>query len=789
MKSKNQIPGSKSSKQKLIQIVRNVPLCLVIAAPIIIDISITCSLIKYFSFDRDRQTIENIAKQAQNQISDRVFLRPNKYLSNNRDRRSEIISNSDLSKSSLSKILQQVDLPLAAKVLIVRENTVIATNFQQQIKSNQAIIRALKQPLSKIEDIEGKPFSFTAQQQNFWGQIYPWQHQSSKDKLIVVIAQSELASYVATKPEEQKKQYLAYLLPTILLGIIAYIWIRHIFNRLQQKVSQVALGVDAESDDFFLAELNTLSHRLVRHARHEQDGGKPFLLGQHYVRQKSLFPSSSDPWTALLPPTQGLSASVSISNSLKQTTVQHQNTNSLLIDMSHELRSPLNAILGFAQIMQQESSLTRSQQENMAIIDHSGKRMLSTINDLIDLSKIEANRLVLAKDSFDFYLWLDSFECSLRHEADSQGLDIFLIKHPQLPQYICTDERRLRQILTNLVSYCLKHNQSESIIVEISSSAVDLDSIESKLQNLHFVIENLNFSLALLELVDLFDPVISVCQKGKFYDHSPLNLPISRQLAKLMKGDITVEHDNYRQGRIIFRLDLQIEVATSQEVEIKSESSPQKVISLELEQPNYRVLVVDDSKTNRKIMVQTLEKVGFEIQEAANGKEAIDIWLRWQPHMIWMDIQMPVMDGYEATEQIKSDPQSKSLPIVAFSASSLEEQRSLFQASGCDDFVEKPFSENIIFEKIAQHLGVRYIYQSITPSPSSFRLTSEALKVMPDSWLNQLEQAAAVLDDKLLTQLLQEIPPEHSDLRDALQKQIDNFDFEQIINLAQEKSY
>ena len=756
MKSKNQISGLKSPKQKLIQIIRNVPLCLVITAPIVIDIGITCSLIKYFSFDRDRQTIENIAKQAQNQISDRLSSRPHKYLSNNRDRRSEITSSSDLSKSNLPKILQQVDVPLAAKILIVRENTVVATNFQQQIKSNQAIITALKQSLSKIEDIEGKPFGFTAKQQNFWGQIYPWQHQGSQDKLIIVIPQSELASYVATKPEEQTKQYLAYLLPTILLGIIAYLWISHRFNRLQQEIS-VALGEDAESDDdFFQTESavtvgNSLKQTAAQHRKANQCASRRRGVLTHKARSQSM-------------------------------------TNSLLIDMSHELRSPLNAILGFAQIMQQESSLTRSQQENMAIINHSGKRMLSTINDLVDLSKIEANRLILAENSFDFYLWLDSFECSLRHKANNQGLDISLIKDSQLPQYICADERRLRQILTNLVSYCLQHNQSKSIIVQISSSAVNLDSIESKLQNLHFVIENLNFSLALLELVDLFDPAVSVRQKGKFYDHSPLSLPISGQLAKLMKGDITVEHDNHRQGRMILRLDLAIEVVASQEVEIKAESSPKKVISLEVKQPNYRVLIVDDSKTNRKILAQILEKVGFEIQEAANGKEAVDIWLHWQPHMIWMDIQMPVMNGYEATEQIKSYPQSKSLPIVAFSASSLEEERSLYQASGCDDFVEKPFSENIIFEKIAQHLGVRYIYQSITPSPSSFRLTANALRVMPDSWINQLEQAAAALDDKLLTQLIQEIPPKHCDLQDALQKQIDNFDFDQILDLAQAKS-
>ncbi len=643
MKFKNKIPGLKSPKQKLIKIIRNVPLCLVIAAPVIIDIGITSGLIKYFSFDRERRTIENVAEQSPNQISDRVFLRQNKYL-----------ETSD-------------------------------NHFE-----------------------------------------------------------SELVDYPAQKSNQHRREILDYLLLTIFLGAIIYIRFVRMLDHLTQTVSQIAYQQDTK-----LKNVSTVESSIDQSSG--QIASQPQVIQQQGKRRSD------------------------------------QVTNFLLVDMSHELRSPLNAILGFAQIMEQESSLTRSQQENMAIINHSGKRMLSTINDLVDLSKIEINRLVLAKDSFDFYLWLDSFECSLRHKADNQGLDISLIKHSQLPQYICADERRLRQILTNLVSYCLKHNQSESIIVQISSSAVNLDSIESKLQNLHFVIENLNFSLALLELVDLFDPAVSVRQKGKFYDHSPLSLPISRQLAKLMKGDITVEHDNHRQGRMIFRLDLAIEVVTSQEVEIKAESSPQKVISLELEQPNYRVLVVDDSKTNRKILVQILEKVGFEIQEAANGKEAVDIWLNWQPHMIWMDIQMPVMNGYEATKQIKSSPQSK-IPIVAFSASSLEEEP-LYQASGCDDFVEKPFSENIIFDKIAQHLGVRYVYQSITPLPSSFRLTENALRVMPNSWIDLLGQAAAALDDKLLTQLLQEIPPEHGDLQDALQKQIDNFDFDQIINLAQKKTH
>ena len=209
---------------------------------------------------------------------------------------------------------------------------------------------------------------------------------------------------------------------------------------------------------------------------------------------------------------------------------------------------------------------------------------------------------------------------------------------------------------------------------------------------------------------------------------------------------------------------------------------PEKVIGLKSRQSEYRILVVDDSKINRLIMSQLLEPVGFQVREAANGKEAVDAWSDWQPHMIWMDLRMPIMNGFEATELIKSSS-PKETPIVALSASSLEDERSQLNAVGCDDFVGKPFAENTIFEKIAQYVGVRYVYEPVKPIPESFRLTAETLKVMPESWLERIEQAAAMLDRTLLTQLLQEIPPEHPELKNALQQQINNFDFDKITNL------
>ncbi|MGL5831851.1 MAG: response regulator, partial [Waterburya sp.] len=274
----------------------------------------------------------------------------------------------------------------------------------------------------------------------------------------------------------------------------------------------------------------------------------------------------------------------------------------------------------------------------------------------------------------------------------------------------------------------------------------------------------------------------SARKKRRFDEGSSLRLPISYHLAKLLRGELTVSTNNNLQQGITLRLDIQTEAVITPELIIPSNS--RTVIGLESDQPDYRILVVDDSKTNRQIMVQLLERVGFEVQEAVNGKEAVDSWLRWHPHMIWMDIRMPIMNGYEATEQIKSYKSKKSPLIVALTASTSEEEQLLFKAAGCDDFVGKPFSEGIIFDKIAQHLGVRYVYESVNQiTISNFKLTADTLNIMSHEWLGKLEQATSRLDANLLTELLQEIPGEHSDLKNALQKQVDDFDFDKILGL------
>lgn len=763
----NRIKNLKQGKSKLLLKMSRMPLYWIVIVPFMLNILATVSLIEYFSARHTQNNRHNIIDRASIESNKRLY----SYLYN-RVENSETSDKQNFSPTqAVNDYLQQAEVDVAAKIIIFNKNgLVIASNYNQQGNlssiSTEKILNNLKQQLGNFKDIDrSEQFSLTIDRQSILGQLTPWQDRNlGIDWLtLAIVPESELAAIDETQPFPQWRQkYLAILLPITILGIVIYIWIALYIRRLSKTASAIAKGdYDFQVKNTYITEINQLEHSLSQ-----------------------------------------------IAKQLQTDRAVDNEQNSLLADMSHELRSPLNAILGFAQIMQQESSMTRSQRENLAIINRSGKRLLTVINDLVDLSKIATNRLTLEHNSFDFALWLENMEQSVKFQANNQNIEFSLIQEPDIPRYLSLDERRLRQVLKNLIDYSLRATQAGTVTVKVAcyesnSNSFSLEktntpqklisSEESQLitnsslkpLNICFEIENYDYYISPEEISTLFNPIARVRQKRKSLEVSSLSMPISRQLAQLMGGDITVSNCcNLSQG-FTLRLDIQAEANITPELQLTS--TPRRIIGLESDRTEYRILVVDDSKTNRKIMVQLLEPVGFKVKEAVNGKEAVDIWLRWHPHMIWMDIRMPVMNGYEATEQIKSYPQVSSPPIVALTAGTLEEERSLFQAAGCDDFVGKPFSDSIIFDKIAQHLGVRYVYETIIPAvPSNFRLTADALRIMSDDWLTQVEKAAITLDGDSLTQSIQQIPAMHHELKEALQMQVKNFDFDRILNLARQ---
>jgi CheY-like chemotaxis protein len=217
-----------------------------------------------------------------------------------------------------------------------------------------------------------------------------------------------------------------------------------------------------------------------------------------------------------------------------------------------------------------------------------------------------------------------------------------------------------------------------------------------------------------------------------------------------------------------------------------------RVLKLADHQPTYRILIADDQAENRTLLTQLLNSVGFETRSVTNGQEAIDLWQAWHPHLIWMDMRMPVMDGYTATRQIRSQITGQTTVIIALTASAFEEERTSVLASGCDDFVRKPFYEPVIFEKMAEYLGVQYVYANSSVSESASRsiaaqssLSAQDLESMPSEWIAALRQAAIQVDADLIAQLLQQIPSQHSRLAERLAELTNNFCFDEIVDLTQ----
>lgn len=302
-----------------------------------------------------------------------------------------------------------------------------------------------------------------------------------------------------------------------------------------------------------------------------------------------------------------------------------------------------------------------------------------------------------------------------------------------------------------------------------------------------FEVEDTGAGIASEELASLFQPFIQTESGRKSQQGTGLGLPISRKFVQLMGGDITV--DSIPGQKTIFKFNTLVQEIEAVPLPIKQ--TKQRVIGLEPGQPTYRILVVDDRATNRQLLDKLLTPVGFEVREARNGKEAIAVWDSWNPHLIWMDMRMPIVDGYEASRQIKANLKGQATTIIALTASTLEEERVVVLSAGCDDFVRKPFKEDVIFEKIEQFLGVRYRYESraqpqeLNLLSSTFVLTPDRLSVMPRAWIEQLYDASSQLDEAQMEKLITQIPEEHSSLAQALQKKVANLDFDQIILLAQ----
>jgi CheY-like chemotaxis protein len=347
------------------------------------------------------------------------------------------------------------------------------------------------------------------------------------------------------------------------------------------------------------------------------------------------------------------------------------------------------------------------------------------------------------------------------------------------PRYIMGDEVRLRQVLVNLIGNAVKFTKMGGITIHLKQE-------KNGQRRLIVDIADTGPGISEDDQKHLFEPFSQVGEPGT-QAGTGLGLTISRQFVQLMNGSISVK-STLGKGSV-FVVDLPLELVD--EAVFKARERPPEVgevVKLAPGQGEYRILIVEDQRDNQMLLSQLMESVGFQVKIAENGAQGVQQFLSWQPHFIWMDRRMPVMDGVEATRRIRELPTGKEVKIIAVTASAFEEQRGEMLDAGMDDYVRKPFKADEIYHAISKHLGVKYIYKETSEAQEEeILLTPEMLKVLPKELRGELTKALALLDSEHIDTIIRKVADYDQDLQKTLSLLAANFDYPAILQCLREQ--
>ncbi|NKQ37505.1 MAG: response regulator [Chloroflexi bacterium] len=557
-----------------------------------------------------------------------------------------------------------------------------------------------------------------------------------------------------------RNQGAAIAVISVLIGLMmALLLSRSITDPLQQMIN--ATERVSEGDLSYRVDIQT--------------GDELSLLGEHFNQMTSRLDQTLQQMEAEIE--ERRRAEVELQSAKDAAEAANRAKSAFLANMSHELRTPLNAILGFSKLTARKYPTTPEAKKNMDTIYRSGQHLLTLINQILDMSKIEAGRMRLNEQTFAIYPLLEEMEGLFRLRAQEKQLNFIIEIEPDVPAKICADEMKLRQVLINLLGNAFKLTEEGFVRLRIWFDR-DTSQEDNAGYNLYFAVQDTGPGIQQDEMALLFEAFTRATAGRASGQGSGLGLALSRQFVQLMGGDISVRNVESEPGHgAIFEFYIRVEPVTAVSPTVPF-TSPQ-IIGLNKEQQEYRILIVDDRQENRRRLVEFLQPLGFLLKEGQNGRESLALWEIWQPDAILMDMQMPEMDGYEATRQINLSDNGQQPVIIAMTPSAFADEREEILAAGCDDLIRKPIRNQELITILQRHLPLDFHYASTT-SETDVTLSEDIMRLPPPICQN-LKTAVTRADMVMIDQAIQEIQPVNPQLAAALQKLADDFEYDTIL--------